>query len=193
MAFCQTCGLEFLTSPEEERLIITKAIPEVCMACAMSGIPQEEDPLLLPMLPLAPRRRFIPDQIIRVDLRNPSGDVVSFISLEPGPYFPKHRERKRPIHRPRVTILGNPNRGNEPMYISIITNIENFEKEDRDLFAMKVPSAYDARSGIGEIRIDRRQVASIQRADNGILASLADGYSVACYYPVNMEFKYIAF
>ena len=148
MAFCQTCGLEFLTSPEEERLIITKAIPEVCMACAMSGIPQEEDPLLLPMLPLAPRRRFVPDQIIRVDLRNPSGDVVSFISLEPGPYFPKHRERKRPIHRPRVTILGNPNRGNEPMYISIITNIENFEKEDRDLFAMKVPSAYDARSGL---------------------------------------------
>lgn len=193
MAFCQTCGLEFLTSPEEERLIITKAIPEVCMSCAMADVPQEENPLLLPMLPLAPRRRFLMDQIIRVDLRDKSGEVVSFISLEPGPYFPKHRERKRPIHRPRVTILGNPNRGNEPMYVSIVTNIKNFEKEDRDLFAMKVPSACDARSGIGEIRIDRRQVANIRRADNGILATLQDGYSVAGYYPVNREFKYIAF
>jgi hypothetical protein len=193
MAFCQQCGTEFLTTPEEERLIITKAIAEVCMKCAMAGVQVEEDPLKLPMPPLWPRRKFLKTQIIRVDLRNPGGEVVTFIAMEPGPYFQKYRERKRPIHRPRVTILGNPSSGREPDYVHIITNIVRFAEEDRDLFAMKVPSMWDAATGAGEIRIERRRVQKVEHAENGVLATLVDGHTVAGYYPLEGEFKYVAF
>jgi hypothetical protein len=194
MAFCKTCGQEFLTRPEEERLMVTGVIEQVCMACAMVGSNMnEEDPAKIPLPPMWPRRKFRNGTIIRVDLRNEAKEVMSFIALEPGPYFPKYRERKRPVHRPKVQILGNPNSTNEPAYVSIITNIINFEREDRDLFAMKVPSSWDPRSGIGEIRIARNLVTKVEHAENGVLATLKDGGSVAGYYAVGGEFKYLAF
>lgn len=193
---CKQCGQEFLTRPEEEKMMVTGAIPQVCMACAMAGAPQEEDPSKYPLPPVGPRRKFLLTEILRVDLRSPEGEIVAFISQNPGPYYSKPRERKKVAHmgqRPNVQVLGNPGTGREPNYITILTNIKNFEKEDRDLFAMKIPDVWTPQTGVGEIRIKRPRVARIERAENGLLALLKDGGSVAAYYPTNGEFMYVPF
>lgn len=193
MAFCRSCQTEFLTTPEEERLMVTGAIEEVCLKCAMAGAKVEEDPNFVPMPSLWPKRKFIKRSFLRVELRNPEGEPVSFIAMEPGPYYPKHRERKLPAHRPRVQILGNPASGMEPNYVTIISNLSNFEKEDRDLFAKKFPNHWDPRTGIDEIRIARNRVKRIIHEANGVLAQLEDGGSVAGYFPIDGEFRHIPF
>lgn len=194
---CKQCGQEFLTRPEEEKMMVTGAIPQICMGCAMAGsTSQEEDPTKFPLPPLWPRRKFLTDEILRVDLRDPQGEIIAFISQEPGPYYSKPRERKKVKHmaqRPNVQILGNTRSGNEVKYATIITNIKKFETEDRDLFAMKIPDVWTPQTGIGEIRIKRPKVLRIERAENGLLALLKDGNSVAAYYPTNGEFAYVPF
>jgi hypothetical protein len=194
---CKQCNKEFLTRPEEEKMMVTGAIAQVCMECAMVGMTsQEEDPRKYPMPPLGSRRRFKLTDILRADLRDPTGEVFSFIAQDPGPYYSKPRERKKVHHmgqRPNVQILGNPSTGCEPDYVAIISNFKNFEKEDRDLFVMKIPDIWSPTTGIGEIRIKRRKVDRLERAENGMLAWLKDGWSVAAYYPVNGEYHYIPF
>lgn len=194
---CKLCDKEFLTRPEEERLMVTGVIPQICMDCAMVGASsREEDPTKIPLPPVASRRKFTLQSILRVDLRDPNGEIIAFIAQDSGPYYSKPRERKKVMHmgqRPNVQVLGNPGTGREPDYVTIITNIKNFETEDRPLFVMKIPDIWSPTTGVGEIRISRDRVDHLERAENGILALLKDGGSVAAYYPINGEFHYIPF
>ena len=159
---CEQCGLEFEVGDELKRLIAAKAVAQVCDKCAAV-------PPALPFghKPVAPTGARTKSSVLhRVDLFNPKGISIQWMSRMPRYPRPKRKRPKRPGRKDDqveafVMTFGAANLTNKPI-MTIRSNIDYFQCRGKPFRAWKVPGFQSALTGQDRIEIPVQDVDHVE-------------------------------
>lgn len=163
MANCKKCGEFFQPTPDEERLIATHQIDEVCMPCAMAETVGKEDDYK-PGPPRIPIGKYDGSKLHRAERFDKDGKLLCFVALPPKQLRPRHKSLRKPrrgiIH---VSIIS----GNDAYRMSsqpqvvLHTNLESFRHSGQPLWFTKIPGFWDPHTGVARIEIPNADVDCI--------------------------------
>ena len=182
MANCKTCGEFFQPTTDEERLIATHLMPEICMLCAEKATQDHNKDWKPPSL-FEPIGKFDGTKLHRADWFDKDEQRICFVARPPRPRLPRHRTLRKPrkgnIH---VTIIGSSDAyrmTSEPRVI-VHTNIATFMKSRQPFWVSKIPDFWDPHTGIGRIEIPLDKVDHV--SDDEREVHLKDGGVVRLIY-----------
>lgn len=186
--YCKRCKQFFQPTLDEEKLIVSGALEEICTPCATKEWVESVKNEALPA-PMYPGMEYKGDgtQLYRADWFEPDGTHRAFIAMPPLPLRPALSPlRPSKTEDLRVSIMsgqGSSERGmNEPT-LTITTNLERFREWDPPvLWVQKLPDFYDDFTGIGRIEVPAGDVIELKRTDRRIDIKLADGSSIRLLY-----------
>ena len=187
MSECLKCGEFFQPTPEEERLMASKQIEEICMACAIAESEKDADGQLPPPIlgPLVPQEKTDGTKLYRVEWFDHDGRLVSFVAIPPKPLIPRFRGRVHPKKRRlRVMTMGKDHGARmltEPR-VTLHTNLDNYEKLHQPFWARKIPDYWDPFTGVGSIEIPADEIMQIDREKQKTVVLLKNGGQVRLLY-----------
>lgn len=183
MARCKECGQDFAVTPEEQRLIVTKKMEELCMGCAMQQY-QENADTFVASPPLVPRKQALQPGPKRVLWEDPKGKLIAFMAIQPPKLYPAqmlHRLQKPGRLHPFVFQPAPSRQPSEPTLL-IYTNIDRFQANREDFWVKKVPDACDPFTGVGSISIPFEKILVAELFPEKKTVSMKDGSCVKISY-----------
>lgn len=183
MARCQECKNDFDVTAEEQRLIITKKMEELCMACAMKKY-QSKEVEFVATAPMVPRPGSIPVGPKRVNWISSNGDLRAFMSIPPPKLY--SAQMLYNLHKPgrlhAFVFMPAPTRMPSEPTLLIHTNIDRFRSRNENFWVKKVPEFYDPFTGVGNITIPFNQVTKVELSPEEKVVHVDDGSCVKVHY-----------
>ena len=182
MADCIKCGEFFQPTADEERLLASHQMEEVCMKCAMAaseGTTTHQKP---PPLRVQ-EGKYDGTKLFRAEWFDKDNKLLCFVATPPRPWVPLHRSLRKPrkgnIH---VTIISGSDgsRATSEPRVVVHTNIASFERTRRSFWVSKVPDFWDPQTGIGRIEIPFDKVDHVSEDKRSV--HLKDGGIVVLTY-----------
>lgn len=187
--YCKVCGEFFQPSQDEEKLIVSGSVEEVCGPCA-ARLWKEKSDREFTETPIYPRAAVGGDgtTLCRAEWYTKTGKLISFVSLPPilsrYEVEPLHQKKVADI---RVFVFGSNSRTqyrilSEPSVI-LHTNLDTFKDLGAETFwVRKRPDYCNAHTGVGSIEVDARRVKNIERKERLIEVTLTDGSCIRMFY-----------
>lgn len=174
---CKSCGSEFLPDADVDRLMLLGQIAQVCDRCALATAPKTPTPL-------AVSPKIGGNELCRVEIYCPAGKLLRFIALPPKPKSMRPHTLRKPkksdIH---VFIMSENSRlGSSHPPIRLSSNIDTFEKQETDFWALKTPGFWDGFTGVAKIDVCYSEIANVDRQSDVIELHLHDGGKVLLRY-----------
>ncbi len=163
MADCKRCGEFFQATPDEERLIATHHIEEICMDCARAAAEDaggdfKPEPLMIP------EGKYDGTKLHRAEKFDKDGKLLCFLALPLRPLKPRHKSLRKPrkgiIHVGIISSNDMHRMSTQPRVI-LHTNIKNFRKTKKPLWISKIPGFWDAQTGVSRIEVQSDEVDCI--------------------------------
>lgn len=171
--YCSDCNSFFQPTPDEERLMVTGAIPSRCIACETRRWSETAAQQELVPLPFPGTNRYRGDgtQLYRAEWFGPKGESLLFVALPLIPIKQTNLSIKpNKMGRLHVMIMGDPDSRRQrtttqPQTI-LHTNLPQFQgREDNKLWIRKIPGFVDAQTGADCIEVGREIVEVIEVAE----------------------------
>ena len=191
MADCKACGKIYYPTAEEQMLIVSGDIEEICLECAMAQADDaaaavEDD--WAPVSPLSPREKVGGfKKLYRVEHVDNEGRIDRFLSIQPRPLVPTYsmlrREKPYDLH---VDVLGSKKgiyRGEHEPEVFVHTNIDTFTKTGQPFWAKKTPSFICPMTGVDVISVERQDILCLVNEAPGLrVVKLKNGEQVNLRY-----------
>lgn len=186
---CKLCGEFFQPSQDEEKMIVSGAVEEICGPCATKRWKEKSD-REFNAAPIYPHAAVGGDgtTLCRAEWYTKMGKLISFVSLPPV----RSRRDVEPLRQKKVADLHvfvmsdenwqNDRMPSEPATI-LHTNLDTFRQVgERTFWVRKRPDACDAFTGVGSIEFDARRIKHIERKPRLVEITLTDDSCVRMFY-----------
>lgn len=178
---CKVCGEFFQPTPEEERLIATKQMEEVCLSCAMkqADAANAKDTDWKPEPLRVQPGRYDGTKLFRVEKIDKDGKLICFIAMPPKPLVPRHKSLRKPrkgvLHVGIISGGGDQQRATSQPRVVVHTNVDTFARTNSALWVSKVPGFWDAQTGVARIEIAKADIVSVEEHAGEKRVILKDG------------------
>jgi hypothetical protein len=191
MAYCDDCKKFYKPTADEEKLIATGKMRNVCLKCAIeeSRANEPDSDAAAPLRPVEFDQKHDGSKLRRAEQYDADGVLVRFVAL-PRPALPV-RKRTLTKYRPEqihVTLLGpttHAGGSHEPRTI-LHNNLEAFRGLKQPFWIRKIPSYQCAQTGTAAIEVPASNVGRIERINTGVtvetIVHLVDGGTVRMVY-----------
>jgi hypothetical protein len=189
MASCPKCNKFYQPTPEDEKLMTSGLMEELCMDCAISAA-RKRDAGLPPAVPPPLRETFGKTdgtKLARVERFDSGGLSKAFVALPLLPNKPiSHTLRKERKGDLGVMIFSEGSSlsrmPNEPRVI-LHTNLTTFRETGHPLWFSKIPSYWCPFTGVPRIEVPNEDVVDVNTDDTGAtILGLQDGGSLRLTY-----------
>jgi len=165
MSNCKKCGEFFQPSPDEERMIATKRIEEICLKCAMllaDASNMYEDYKPPPMR--IPIGKYDGTKLHRAIKFDSAGNPICFTALPAVPLKALHDSLRKPrkgvIHVGIISDSDSQRMTSQPNVI-LHTNIDSFISSRNAFWVKKVPDFWDRQTGVSRIEVPFKDVSEV--------------------------------
>lgn len=184
MAHCIKCGEFFQPTADEDRLLATHQMEEICMACALeqsqdSGTDWKPSPMFVPA------GKFDGTKLYRAEWLDKDEKLICFVAVPIERMVRAHGSLIKPRRGTiRVTIItsSDAHRMSSQPPVIVHTNVDSFERTRTPFWVSKTPSYWDPQTGVGRIEIPRINVDHVSEDVQKKEVHLKDGGVVYLTY-----------